>query len=332
VRLGSSVRSRRQLTSSSNSKTNKIKSHTTSARRGVVAVQAQAAAAEGVKKVVFIGGTGRVGSSAAAALAASDPSVATIVLAGRSEDNYRAAKDRHPSLSGAQFAAIDSADPASLAKAMADAHLVVHSAGPFQGGGDDCAVLKVGLSHHSRGVSRDWYWNIPRCHRLLTHNNASGKCCQPYLKAAIAAKVPYLDLCDDVEYAKRARAMSEEAKAAGVACITSAGIYPGVSNVMAAEMIAVNRAASAASAAAANSSSDDGDEVNDEGNVSGAATAVATAAATAADEVAVEYVLYNYFCAGSGGVGTTILATSYMLCGEEVVCWDGDKAGAVQVE
>ena len=39
-----------------------------------------------------------------------------------------------------------------------------------------------------------------------------------------------------------------------------------------------------------------------------------------------EDVLYNYFCAGSGGVGDTILATSYMLCGEDVVCWDkGEK-------
>ena len=39
----------------------------------------------------------------------------------------------------------------------------------------------------------------------------------------------------------------------------------------------------------------------------------------------VEYVLYSYFCAGSGGVGDTILATSYMLCGEDVVCWDGGE-------
>ena len=32
--------------------------------------------------------------------------------------------------------------------------------------------------------------------------------------------------------------------------------------------------------------------------------------------------LYSYFCAGSGGVGDTILATSYMLCGEDVESWE----------
>ena len=48
------------------------------------------------------------------------------------------------------------------------------------------------------------------------------------------------------------------------------------------------------------------------------------ASADSSDDIAneVEYVLYNYFCSGSGGVGDTILATSYMLCGEDVVCWD----------
>jgi hypothetical protein len=39
---------------------------------------------------------------------------------------------------------VDSADPASLAKALEGADLVVHSAGPFQGGGDACAVLEAG--------------------------------------------------------------------------------------------------------------------------------------------------------------------------------------------
>ena len=168
--------------------------------------------------------------------------------------------ERHPSLAGAQFAAIDLANPASLAAAVKGADLVVHSAGPFQGGGDDLAVLR----------------------------------------AAIDAKVPYLDVCDDAEYAQRARKLSEEAKAAGVPAITSAGIYPGVSNVMAAEMIATNRTS------AAERKVENGEERSE-------------------GDGAVEYVLYSYFCAGSGGVGTTILATSYMLCGEEVVCWEADK-------
>jgi saccharopine dehydrogenase-like NADP-dependent oxidoreductase len=205
------------------------------------------------KKVVFVGGTGRVGSSAAAALLKQEPG-ASIVLAGRSDASFAAAVERHPSLRSAAFARCDSADPASLASAIQGADLVVHSAGPFQGGGDECAVLN----------------------------------------AAIDAKVPYLDVCDDAEYAKKCKSRSPEAAAAGVPCVTTGGIYPGVSNLMAAEMIDQNRA----------SIEDAGGESDGE----------------------VEYVLYNYFCAGSGGVGDTILATSYMLCGEDVVCWDkGEK-------
>ena len=149
----------------------------------------------------------------------------------------------------AEFAKLDLADASSVASAIAGADLVVHSAGPFQGGGDKCAVMD----------------------------------------AAIAAGVPYLDVCDDAEYARSAKSRHAAALAAGVPCITTAGVYPGVSNVMAADMIAANRLAG-------------GDK-----------------------DAEVEYVLYSYFCAGSGGVGDTILATSYMLCGEDVESWENGK-------
>jgi len=68
-------------------------------------------------------------------------------LAGRTKESFVSAKERHPtlrSLRSNQFAAVDSSDPASLAAALAGADLVVHSAGPFQGGGDACAVLEAG--------------------------------------------------------------------------------------------------------------------------------------------------------------------------------------------
>ena len=198
---------------------------------------------------MFVGGTGRVGSSAAAALLRQEPGVA-LVLAGRTESSFAAAVERHPSLrsTSCAFAACDRSDRASLAAVIAGADLVVHSAGPFQGGGDGCAVLD----------------------------------------AAIEQGVPYLDVCDDAEYAKACKSRSKAAANAGVPCVTTGGIYPGVSNLMAAEMIEQNRRAASL--------------------------------AEGANEV--EYVLYNYFCSGSGGAGDTILATSYMLCGEDVVCWD----------
>lgn len=219
-------------------------------RRSTRARASEASATRATKKVVFVGGTGRVGAASAAALVANDPSVAKVVLAGRSDAAAAEAMERHPSLRGvAEFAKLDLGDASSVAAAIAGADLVVHSAGPFQGGGDRCAVMD----------------------------------------AAIAAGVPYLDVCDDADYARSAKSRHAAALAAGVPCITTAGVYPGVSNVMAADMIAANRAAG-------------GDA-----------------------DAEVEYVLYSYFCAGSGGVGDTILATSYMLCGEDVESWENGK-------
>jgi saccharopine dehydrogenase-like NADP-dependent oxidoreductase len=219
-------------------------------RLSVVAEASETTSAHGTKKVVFVGGTGRVGAASAAALVASDPSVAKVVLAGRSDAAAADAIERHPSLRGiASFARLDLADPASIASAIQGADLVVHSAGPFQGGGDRGAVLD----------------------------------------AAIDAGIPYLDVCDDAKYAEAAKSKSDRAMRAGVPCITTAGVYPGVSNVMAAAMIAANREA--------------GGDLGAE----------------------VEYVLYSYFCAGSGGVGDTILATSYMLCGEDVESWENGE-------
>ena len=49
-------------------------------------------------------------------------------------------------------------------------------------------------------------------------------------------------MCDDNDYAARAKAdYHEKAQAAGVPAITSGGIYPGVSNVMAAHMVSTAR-------------------------------------------------------------------------------------------
>uniref|UniRef100_A0ACD5Y4K7 Uncharacterized protein n=1 Tax=Avena sativa TaxID=4498 RepID=A0ACD5Y4K7_AVESA len=56
------------------------------------------------------------------------------------------------------------------------------------------------------------------------------------LQAAISAKTGYIDVCDGVDYSWRAKSFHEQAKASGVPALTTAGISPGVSNVMAAEL------------------------------------------------------------------------------------------------
>lgn len=165
-------------------------------RRGSVAAAAAAPSAAapapilpevpaGTKNVVVLGGTGRVGASTAAALAAALPDV-RLSLAGRSEQSFREAVARRPELSAALPLRCDIDDAASLSTALKGADLVIHAAGPFQRR-SDCSVLE----------------------------------------AAIAAGVPYVDVCDDTEYSQRAKALHDKAQAAGVPAITTAGIYPG---------------------------------------------------------------------------------------------------------
>lgn len=52
----------------------------------------------------------------------------------------------------------------------------------------------------------------------------------------------HADVCDDNDYAARCKAdYHKRAQEAGIPAITSGGIYPGVSNVMAAHMVSLAR-------------------------------------------------------------------------------------------
>ncbi|XP_065862201.1 uncharacterized protein [Euphorbia lathyris] len=107
------------------------------------------------------------------------------------------------------------------------------------------------------------------------------------LEAAIETKTAYIDVCDDTSYALRAKSFNSKALAANIPAITTGGIYPGVSNVMAAELV---RAAATES----------------KGNP--------------------ERLRFYYYTAGTGGAGPTILATSFLLLGEDVVAYNkGEK-------
>ncbi|CAN6325757.1 unnamed protein product [Urochloa humidicola] len=103
------------------------------------------------------------------------------------------------------------------------------------------------------------------------------------LQAAISTKTSYVDVCDDMDYSWRAKGFHEEAKSAGVPAITTAGIYPGVSNVMAAELVNAAR-------------SENGGEP--------------------------ERLRFFYYTAGSGGAGPTVLTTSFLLLGDDVIAYN----------
>ncbi|KAF8656721.1 hypothetical protein HU200_060512 [Digitaria exilis] len=103
------------------------------------------------------------------------------------------------------------------------------------------------------------------------------------LEAAISTKTAYIDVCDGVEYSWRAKGLHEQAKASGVPAIITAGICPGVSNVMAAELVL---------------------------------------AAISEKACKPERLSFFYYIAGSGGVGPTTLASSFYLLGEDVITYN----------
>ncbi|CAI0546800.1 unnamed protein product [Linum tenue] len=107
------------------------------------------------------------------------------------------------------------------------------------------------------------------------------------LEAAIETKTAYVDVCDDTNFALRAKSFKDKAVAAGIPAITAGGIYPGVSNLMAAELVRV---------------------------------------ATSESEREPKSLRFYYYTAGSGGAGPTVLATSFLLLGEDVVAYNkGEK-------
>ena len=56
------------------------------------------------------------------------------------------------------------------------------------------------------------------------------------ISRSYAAQVPYVDVCDDAGLATVAKGLNERAQEAGVAATISAGIWPGVDQLMAVEV------------------------------------------------------------------------------------------------
>ena len=202
-------------------------------------------------RVVIVGGTGRVGGSTARALAdqaASRGRSLHLVLAGLEVGEEAASLAKEL---GSKCAGCDVAT-VDFADAAALARVVE---------GASCVVHTAGPFQRLENTR--------------------------VLDAAIAAGASYVDVCDDEEHSWLCRAKADEAKAKGVRAVTSGGIYPGLSNLMARQLT---------------------DLVNDgDGDDSP------------------ESVRFSYFTAGTGGAGATILATSFLLCGEPVTAYkDGE--------
>jgi uncharacterized protein YbjT (DUF2867 family) len=96
------------------------------------------------KKVLVLGGTGRVGSATAASLAQLTPGH-TITLAGRDTAKHAALTHSRPELAHMAFAPVDIYDFDVVRDAARGQDLVVHAAGPFQRREDVTALRACAL-------------------------------------------------------------------------------------------------------------------------------------------------------------------------------------------
>lgn len=150
--------------------------------------------------VVAIGGSGRVGASTIKQLFgfAQDEGISGIdvTVGGRSRERFEEARNRTPELGRCGFVEVALDDKESLCDAIRGADLVIHTAGPFQGR------------------------TIPQV-----------------LDAALECGVAYVDVCDETELVRDVKGPKYDGRAreVGVPCVVSAGIWPGISAMMARE-------------------------------------------------------------------------------------------------
>eukprot|EP00978_Attheya_sp_CCMP212_P034536 scaffold145100_cov46-Attheya_sp.AAC.1 len=161
------------------------------------------------RKVLVVGGNGRVGGSTARHLHILDEGNVELILGGRSQKSFEQSvaritsqlKDASLSIPKFTFQPLDvEQQPQSQDMDLANiirscgADAVVHTAGPFQ----------------------------QRTNPTL-------------LRASIEAGVPYVDVCDEPPLCQAGKELSDLAKTNGVVAVTAAGIWPGASALMAAQ-------------------------------------------------------------------------------------------------
>jgi saccharopine dehydrogenase-like NADP-dependent oxidoreductase len=204
------------------------------------------------KNVLVVGGSGRVGGSVVTQLIKRG---AVVTVGGTSFDSFMNSKQRWQALHANEgyglgdvdFARLDRESKESVSAALQKKpyDLVVHTAGPFQG-------------------------------KVKTPNGVIDGC--------ISSKVPYVDVCDDYCTASAAKSRHmDKAREIGVPCIISTGCWPGVSSLMAKQLVA--------GVLAANTSLKPQDLTVD----------------------------FNFFTAGSGGAGSTLLVATFLILSEEAL-------------
>lgn len=199
------------------------------------------------RRVLMLGGTGRVGLETVKALVHQSEQPLDITLGGR---NVRYGEQICTKLSretsrtrsdvAYKFEQVDIKQPSCMRDIIAQHDLVIHSAGPFQRCGDATGVLR----------------------------------------AAMAENVSYMDVCDDVTHAQECKKLDESACLQNYTALICTGVYPGLSNLMAIKAV---------------------------------------------EELDCEHfdsLKLFYHTTGTGGIGATVLATTFLMLSDAAVCFD----------
>jgi len=218
------------------------------------------------KRVLVVGGSGRVGGSTVKHLlseANRDDMPLEVVIGGRSDANFEESKKRikgklmDDGIQGAlvennlHFTKLNLESKESMISAMEGMDLVVHTAGPFQ-----------------------------------------QKTCPEVLEAALEVGTSYVDVCDEIELCKAAKALEGKVKEAGMTAIVSAGIWPGASALMAAK--AVERLRQIAIDKKGQAATEDGANTKEKLDLS-------------------------FFTAGTGNAGATIVSATFLLLAQKAL-------------
>jgi len=207
------------------------------------------------KRVLVVGGSGRVGGSVVCQLTKHN---AIVVVGGKKLESFQQSQARWKELfptfadnfDSIPFHSINREDATSIANILLEAEkseqkidLVVHTAGPFQG--------KV--------------------------NSPNG-----VIQACVEHGVAYIDVCDDYCTARAAKAKyTQTALDANVPCILSTGCWPGVSSLMAKQLTQ---------------------------------SVLEKRTHLKPEDLNVDF---NFFTAGSGGAGATLLVATFLILSEE---------------
>lgn len=211
------------------------------------------------KRILVVGGSGRVGGSVVCQLILNG---AQVTVGGTNIESYQDSRSRwmnlYDSLSSKvlndtdgnndntlSFAQLDREDSQSVSKILSQNKydLVVHTAGPFQG-------------------------------KVKSPNGV--------IQAAIENGVPYIDVCDDYCTATAAKTKyNQKAIENNVPCILSTGCWPGVSSLMAKQLVS--------------------SVLKKHPNLK-------------PQDLSVDF---SFFTAGSGGAGSTLLVATFLILAEK---------------